>query len=396
MHTILDIAAYLVAIPVSVALLVLGLECLLALLPSKVLPLGDRAPCVVLIPAHNEEQGIEKTLANVRVSLEPGDRLVVVADNCSDATASIARTSGAEVVVRDDPKNRGKGFALAAGVEHIKASRGETAHSPSVLVVLDADCEFADSALDRLVRITSGSEVPIQALYLLHVSPSGRATQRLSAFAFLTKNRIRPRGLTRAGLPVPLTGSGMAFPWKLADELLLGSSEIVEDLDLGLRLVRKGLGPRFCETAQVDSVFPDSDDAAKEQHARWELGYIGQMRHKLPGLLSQGLRGDFHALATGLDLLVPPLSLLMMLSALTGGLLTTNVLLGGSTVPFWIFICTSSLASLGLALVWFRFGRQTISFIELLGIPSYAGKKIAMYATAPFKSPKQWKRTARN
>lgn len=391
-----DIAAFLVAVPASLALGVLAIECFLALLPSKVLPRGERPPCAVLIPAHDEELGIRSTLENVNSAITEGDRVIVVADNCSDRTAEIAEEMGAEVTKRDDPDRRGKGYALDAGVGYIKSTIHKNGDPPAVLVVLDADCTFASGALDSLVRIASTSQVPMQALYLLHVSTSGGPSQRLSAFAFLTKNRIRPRGLDRAGFSVPLTGSGMAFPWPVACELQLGTSEIVEDLDLGLQLVRKGLGPRFCEEARVDSEFPDGEGAAKAQHARWELGYLGQMRRKLPGLLKAGLLGDVRSLAAGLDLLVPPLSLLLLISALSGALLTANVLLGGSSIPFWIFIINCSSASLGLALVWLKFGRQTISLVELLGIPGYAGRKIAMYVTAPFQSTKSWNRTERS
>lgn len=391
-----DIAAFVLAAPVSLALCVLAIECFLALLPSKVLALGERLPCAVLIPAHDEELGIRSTLENVSREITEGDRIVVVADNCTDRTADVALELGAEVTRRDEPDRRGKGFALDAGLAYIKSTIKEQYDAPAVLVVLDADCQFAPDALDRLVRIASASQVPLQALYLLHVSPNGGPSQRLSAFAFLTKNRIRPRGLARAGLSVPLTGSGMAFPWPLACELQLGTSEIVEDLDLGLQLVKEGLGPRFCEEAQVDSTFPDGEQASKAQHARWELGYLGQMRRKLPALLKAGLLGDVRSLAAGLDLFVPPLSLLLLLSALAGALSTTNVLLGGSVLPFWAFIVSCSSASLGLALVWLKFGRQTISLIELLGIPGYAGRKIVMYATAPFQSKKAWDRTERS
>lgn len=396
MHLLIDIVAYLIAIPVSLALLVLALECFLALLPSRVLPQGQRKPCVVLIPAHDEEQGIEATLLNVKGSLIDQDRIVVVADNCTDATPDIARRHGAEVVVRNDSDNRGKGFALAAGVEHIQSTVSDSNRPPAVLVVLDADCQFADGALDRLVRIASDSKVPIQSLYLMHVSTGSSPAQNLSAFAFLTKNHIRPRGLARAGLPVSLTGSGMAFPWELVSEIQWGTAEIVEDLELGLQLVQAGKGALFCEDAQVDSRFPDSVEASKQQRARWELGYLAQMRKQLPALLRAGLARNWEALIAGLDLLVPPLSLLVLVAAVVGPLLTLWAILGESTVPLWIFIVSASAASLALFATWWRFGRHTISLYEFAGVPAYAGKKIAMYATAPFVARRTWKRTERS
>src|SRR6185436_16232635 len=78
------------------------------LLPDRSL----RRPLAVLVPAHNEGSGLLPTIANIQSQLGPGDRLLVVADNCSDDTAAVARQNGAEVVERTDPTRLGKGFAL--------------------------------------------------------------------------------------------------------------------------------------------------------------------------------------------------------------------------------------------------------------------------------------------
>lgn len=69
----------------------------------------------VLIPAHDEEEGIATTLESLLDGDYPASarRVIVVADNCSDATAARAAATGAEVWERTDPANRGKGFALA-------------------------------------------------------------------------------------------------------------------------------------------------------------------------------------------------------------------------------------------------------------------------------------------
>src|SRR5579863_7161384 len=62
-----------------------------------------RPPVAVLVPAHNESVGVLPTLANLQDQLCPHDRLLVVADNCSDDTAAVARAAGAEVIERNDP-----------------------------------------------------------------------------------------------------------------------------------------------------------------------------------------------------------------------------------------------------------------------------------------------------
>src|SRR4051794_11170147 len=62
---------------------------------------GDRR-VAVLIPAHNEAAGIKPTIGDIKRQMRQGDRLLVVADNCTDETASVATSSGAEVSVRKD------------------------------------------------------------------------------------------------------------------------------------------------------------------------------------------------------------------------------------------------------------------------------------------------------
>jgi glycosyltransferase involved in cell wall biosynthesis len=72
----------------------------------------------VLIPAHNEEEMLSETIAKIQPQLRSGDWLLVVADNCSDRTEAIAKSLGADVSVRTDPMNRGKGFALDRGIRN--------------------------------------------------------------------------------------------------------------------------------------------------------------------------------------------------------------------------------------------------------------------------------------
>jgi cellulose synthase/poly-beta-1,6-N-acetylglucosamine synthase-like glycosyltransferase len=70
-------------------------------------PGNDVRHCVaVLVPAHDESSGLLPTLADIKAQMRIGDRLVVVADNCSDDTAAVAAAAGAEVVERNDPARR--------------------------------------------------------------------------------------------------------------------------------------------------------------------------------------------------------------------------------------------------------------------------------------------------
>jgi cellulose synthase/poly-beta-1,6-N-acetylglucosamine synthase-like glycosyltransferase len=98
----------------------------------------------VLIPAHNEGAGVLPTIRDVQAQLEPNDRILVVADNCTDDTAAIVEAAGVEVTIRTDPARRGKGYALEFGVRHLGLN------PPDVVVIMDADCRLSENALRHL------------------------------------------------------------------------------------------------------------------------------------------------------------------------------------------------------------------------------------------------------
>ena len=392
----MSIVAYILAVLASTPSFVLSIECLLALLPAKKRVRGSRQIAAVLIPAHDESNVIRKTLDNVRSQMQSEDRMIVVADNCNDDTADIAESAGAEVVRRIDENRRGKGFALATGIEHLKKSCEKgNAKAPEVVIILDADCTFAPDALDYLACSKQAKGRPGQALYLMRAPQPATPAQRISAFAFLTKNHIRPCGLTRMGASVPLTGSGMAFDWKLLQRLELGSSEIVEDLDLGLNLVIEGYGPILLETAQVESTFPLTSNTAKLQRTRWEHGYLRQMRKKTPRLILATVRGNLDAFVACCDLCVPPTSLHLIVSAAAVAGLALHSMCTGDWIPVAIATSSLILVSFSLFLAWRKFGRETMRLADVALIPTYVLAKLPIYARAILGSEKRWVRTDR-
>src|SRR5262245_49258519 len=80
---------------------------------AVVINLGNvRQRVTVLVPAHDESRGILATIEGIKAQLVAGDRIIVVADNCTDDTAAVAAAAGAEVIERHDRTSVGKGYAL--------------------------------------------------------------------------------------------------------------------------------------------------------------------------------------------------------------------------------------------------------------------------------------------
>lgn len=344
----------------------------------------------VLVPAHDEAAGISATLSSIRSQLKSSDRLLVVADNCTDATADVARRYGAEVIERQQADLRGKGYALDFGLRHLAAD------PPAVLVIVDADCTLGEDCMRHLAQACVGSGRPVQALYLMNAPTDAPLRLRLAAFTWRIKNWLRPLGALRLGAPCPLMGTGMAFPWQLISQAKLASGHLVEDMKLGIDLARAGHSPLFVPEARVDSVFPLSNDAAQAQRSRWEHGHLSTLLSAGPGLLWSAVSArDARLTLMALDLMVPPLTLLL-------GLVLLDFLLGSviaSAIGAWpmgiAFTCLMLVLASSIR-AWWMLGRDLLSIGELLRAPAHLFMKLPTYLKFISRRQKHWVRTERH
>lgn len=372
---------------------VLFVQVALAWLPARRLKAlaGKRPPLAVLIPAHNEAAVIADTLASIMPQLQAGDRLLVVADNCDDDTARIARKVGAEVIERKNVQQRGKGYALDFGVRHLESA------APDVVIIVDADCNVEPEAIDWLTRVSHQSERPVQALYLMSTTGNAGFRQQFAEFAWRVKNWVRPLGYHRLGLPCQLMGTGMAFPWASIRDAKLANANIVEDMKLGVDLAVSGKPALFCPEARVSSTFPETATAEQSQRTRWEHGHLEVILKEFPSLFGRGvLRGDIGAMALALDLAVPPLALLVL--SLSGMCAATGVVasIGGGMFPLLVAGLAMALVGVAVFLAWLGWGRAVISLPTLLSVPFYVLAKIPLYIRFWTRRQKEWVRTDRD
>lgn len=352
---------------------------------------GDRPSVAVLVPAHNEASVIAATLRSIVPQLTRSDRVLVVADNCSDETAAVARREGAEVVERSDPDRRGKGYALDCGIRYLDSK------PPQVVVIIDADCHASEGTIGRLALECLHTGRPIQALYLMH-APSGAGIKtRIAQFAFAVRNQVRPMGLHRLGLPCQLMGSGMAFPWPVISASNLATAHITEDLKLGIELARHGFAARLCPNALITSLFPASNEGLRQQRTRWEHGQLSILLSDAPRLLRDAIaRGDLRLLALGLDLCVPPLA---VLSFATGMLWIASAVLYRLVAiryPFELMTVGIGLLASSVLLPWARYGRNILSPKDLLVAPLYVLWKLPLYVKFLRARQLEWVRSKRD
>lgn len=394
MFLFVDIVLLIIALFLLIPIAVLFVECTAAFLPSrdKTWEANSSRPRVaVLVPAHNEALGIGVTLETLLPQLTDQDRLVVIADNCSDETAAIARSLGATVVERNDSERRGKGYALDYGLRFIESD------PPDVVVMVDADCIVHQGAIERIARLAVASNRPVQTTYLMEQPANPGPKDAVSALAFMVKNLVRSSGLERLGLHCLLYGTGMAFPWSAIAHVPLASGNIVEDMQLAVDLAMDGHPPVFCSEAKVIGRLPQQTEAAQGQRKRWEHGHLQTLLTQVPKLLKASIhQRRFDLLALALDLFVPPLSLLVMIwmAAVVGALFAGA--LGASWIPAIVLAIEGLLIFISIVGAWAKFGRADLPVQSLLAVPVYILWKIPLYLAFLVRPQKKWVRTERD
>jgi len=354
-------------------------------------PAGRRPRTVVLVPAHNEQAVIEGTLTNLRGELDEQTSLLVVADNCEDDTPALAERAGARVVRRVDPTRRGKGYAIEFGLDELAKA------PPEVVVIVDADCRVEPGSIGILAQRALDTGRPVQAEYLI-LPPRLEPRTAINALAFLIKNRVRPLGLLRLGLPCQLTGSGMAFPWEVIRKAPPMGAYLVEDMLMGLELARLGAPPLFCPEARIRSELPTREQAQQKQRRRWEHGHIATLLDQGPKLVLEGLRrGDIDLLALGLDVLVPPLTLFLLgLCAVLGLNALASLGLGLGPGPLALSLGAVVAVGASVLVAWLTQGRELVPLRYAWVVPGYIFWKLPVYvAFAARRKQATWEQTER-
>jgi cellulose synthase/poly-beta-1,6-N-acetylglucosamine synthase-like glycosyltransferase len=267
----------------------------------------------VVIPAHNEAATITRCLHSLAQCAQqpvPAETsIIVVADNCTDATAELASKLGARVIERRDSERRGKGFALQFAFGKLLEEGFDA------VVVIDADSVVEPNLLREVVCLLNRGADGVQVRYLALEDGSARA--RLRNLALMACNVLRPIARERLGLSCGILGNGFALTHGTLDAVPYNAESIVEDLEYHLRMVRAGRKIAFSNHTTVQAEMPVSGPAARTQRLRWEGGRVRMMAQNVPGLAAEVLRGKLQCLEPLLDLLLLPLAIYFMLLACT-------------------------------------------------------------------------------
>lgn len=353
-----------------------------------------RSTFAILIPAHNEQDILGTLLDSLAHLNYPKDQyqVHVVADNCTDQTASLARATGwVQVHERVDTLKRGKGYALNWLLHELETQL----LLYDAYVILDADSVVAPAFLQAMDRELSRGVQAMQACNtVLNVSDSPSTALRFIALTLV--NHVRPLGRNGLGASSTLSGNGMCLSRSLLMRYPWQAYSLSEDYQYYLTLVRHGERVCYVPEAVVRSQMPTTFAQMRTQDVRWESLEGGQKTWWVAlKLLESGLRSrDFARLEAVAELLTPPLSFLVCCCLFT--LIASLSLWSLPDLLLSLALIGGLICYLGTALYLTRPPRKV--YMALLHAPGFMIWKLWVYFVLrrSKKHTSEWIRTSRS
>jgi len=318
---------------------------------------------LVLIPAHNEEEGLPETLQSL-VSLQyPAHlvQIVVIADRCEDATAQMARNGGAICLERSEGPG-GKGAAMSWALNELRKVEVEF----DALVIVDADC-LADTYLLGAFddALTKGHAVQQGYNYLSN--PWESPFTRLIAVTSVLRNFLFYGGKEAMGCSPMLSGTGMCLSRSVVDRYGWSAFSVSEVWEFSVSLMLNNVRLFFNPWARVFARESKGLKQASRQRLRWATGRYAIIKSGAQKLLVKGIsekRIDLIDAAVTLSIPNYSSQASLTLLAIFGGLFARGD-------PTWSFLLPWSIGILGSLGAYFFVGAMyTASPIKTLaGIP---------------------------
>ncbi len=349
----------------------------------------------ILIPAHNESIGLRPVLECCLAIDYPKElySVTVIADNCTDDTAAIARECAVTCLERFNDEKRGKGEALEWAIPQVLET------NPDAVMILDADCYLDPQSLKACdFELVRGRQV-IQLPYLVANSDESFGSY-CQSLARTIENLLFYWPKSKLGLPSFLIGSGMVLHRAILERFPWQSRGLNEDFEYCFHLIENDVKPVFVGDAGLVSPFPTDTAQLATQRTRWVFGGLQAIWCSVGSLLKKGIfRGNLLALDAAVTMIYISRPIVFCQICLAG-LLTllcvwlfpsflSNLLLGiwGGTVVLYLFYVMLGILTLGLT-------RRRIKFLFL--IPVFVLKYLEIAAKSLLLwRPKEWERTPR-
>ncbi len=223
----------------------------------------------VLIPAHNESAVLRYLLQSLRDQNYPKDEysVFVIADNCTDDTASIARQEGVIALERFNDEKVGKPHAIGWALKRLD----EMNIKYDAIAIFDADNLVTVNFLSLAnASLNSGNQALQGSIETKNIDDSWISIS--NHIVWSAHNRIYQNGRQACGLGSLLCGTGMGFSKDLLQKVGWDQTSLTEDREFTYKLLLAGIKAEWLDKAVVYDEKPIRANQAIKQQSRWASG----------------------------------------------------------------------------------------------------------------------------
>ncbi len=245
--------------------------CSLIKLKDKPMLKNKKHKFMAIIPAHNEESVVKNLIESLKKQDYPAELLdiYVIADNCTDATATIAREAGAIVYERFDEAHKTKGYAM----QWFLNKKIEENADYDAFCVFDADNIVDVNFIKNMNKKLCQGETVVQG-YRDIKNPNDTWITAGYAIFYWTMNRFYHLARYNLGLSPLINGTGFMVRFDIIKPEGWNTQTLTEDIEFSLKNIIKGNKLGWAVDAKVYDEQPLGFKQSWKQRSRWTVGHI--------------------------------------------------------------------------------------------------------------------------
>jgi len=342
----------------------------------------------IIVPAHNEEQAIERSIQSLLEQGYPRKEIIIVDDGSTDHTYQIANEFARKGLIKLVHREVSSGKKARAVNHGIVFARGE------IVVTVDADTLMEPMALQRLIEPFSDPRIGAVSGNVRVLNHSNLLS-KLQAYEYVLAMEMGRRFQAISGMLMIIPGAAGAIRLRLARSVgLYDPDTITEDFDITIKVHKTGMKVKFASNAVGWTVVPDNWRDWFRQRSRWTAGQL-QTLIKHRNLFFEHHFGRIGLLAAPDMVLVD----IILLFARTVWLLLLPLFYYGLLVPLLVLIFFFYLFNeliIGLAAAMLSPRKSDMVYLLLAPIvvlfyrPLYGFVRMKAYFTEMTKGVSQW------
>lgn len=245
--------------------------CSLIKLKDKPMLINKKHKFMAIIPAHNEENVVLDLIDSLKKQNYPKELLdiYVIADNCTDNTAKIARDAGAIVYERFDETKKTKGYAM----QWFLKQKVEDGSDYDAFCVFDADNIASPDFIENMNKKLCQGEQIVQG-YRDIKNPTDSWVASGYAIFYWTMNRFYHLARYNLGLSPLINGTGFMVRFDIIKNEGWNTKTLTEDIEFSLKSIIKGRKLGWAVDAKVYDEQPIGFKQSWSQRSRWTVGHL--------------------------------------------------------------------------------------------------------------------------